>query len=390
MRRLALVAALLTVAGTCASAAPAAPPIAGVPDVSGMGPGYLGFCKNRSSYQGEWNCYVSNLLRVVLKARDPATKLPQLDTLARQAGGFLEASCHMMMHVVGRNYAVRNHVTLETLQRYLPRSNDPGCSAGFGMGLVMGLGHQLLDDGAKGARAICERGPTRFRQYTCFHSLGHAYMRLYHGYLKLALPACRALATQVADCVQGAFHDYWLGLSGQDGARHTHGEPRTARGLCGRQHGIYVIACWFRYYLTLPPKQTPSSAARIDRLCSGLTGLQREGCIASASVISSPVPAEQFTICSHLAARDVDGCLRGVLSQDLPDVLQPQLQLISRCGSLAGAARSGCYAWFGTTFSVVTNGRFAKTGCPRLASILGRAACLLGAKEMDRPLVTFA
>ena len=383
------VLAALLVSGAVAQA-PLAGPIGSVPDIGHLSSGYLGFCKKSPQFQKQWNCYVKNLMRVVDKTHDPARELPRIDVLALGSGGFLAANCHMMMHVVGRSFAKRYHVTLANLQRYLPLSNDPGCSAGFGMGMVMALGAQITQEGPKGADAMCGSAPTRFRQYTCFHSLGHAYMRYYDGYISYGLKACRALGPREApDCAQGVFHDYWLGLSGQDAARSTRGEPRTARALCGRQHGSFVIGCWYRYYLTIPPKRTPSSAAGIDALCHGLAGLQREGCVAAASLVSNPDPFTQFRICSRLTGADVDSCLRGVGTQNLPDAFSSGLKLISGCASLAASSRAGCYRWFGTTLSVLTNRRFAKQGCRQLASRSGRAGCTAGARRMNDPLVTF-
>jgi len=174
--------AALVVACAVPQASPAGP-IGAIPDIGGMSPGYLGFCKKHTKFQKEWNCYLRHLMRVVNKSRNPARELPNIDILARQSGGFLAANCHMMMHVIGRTFARRHHVTLANLQRYLPLSNDPGCSAGFGMGMVMALGPQITHGGPEGADAMCGRAPTRFRQYTCFHSLGHAYMRYYDGYI---------------------------------------------------------------------------------------------------------------------------------------------------------------------------------------------------------------
>jgi hypothetical protein len=392
MRR-SLFAAYILVALVFACAVPRASlagPIGSIPDVGHLSAGYLSFCKKNRQFQKEWNCYVKNLLRVVDKTGDPARELPRLDVVVGDSGGFLAANCHMMMHVVGRTFARRHHVTLANLQRYLPLSNDPGCSAGFGMGMVMALGAQITRGGPKGADAMCGRAPTRFRQYTCFHSLGHAYMRYYDGYISYGLKACRALGSREApDCAQGVFHDYWLGLSGQDAARSTRGEPRTARALCSRQHGSFVIGCWYRYYLSIPPKRTPSTAVRIDRLCHGLARLQREGCIAAASLISNPDPFAQFRICSHLAGADVDSCLRGVGTQNLPDAFASGLKLISRCASLGATSRAGCYRWFGTTLSVLTDGRFAKQGCRRLTSRAGRAGCTAGARRMNDALITF-
>jgi hypothetical protein len=354
-----------------------------------MGNGYLGQCKKFTELK-EWTCYVDGLKHVVLASKDPAVLLPNIDVLARASGGYLEASCHMMMHVVGRDYTRAHHVTLQTLQEYLPHSNDPGCSAGFGMGLVMGLSAQITLGGPKGANAICSRAPTRFRNYTCYHSLGHAYMRYYHGQLSYALKACNALGAQSTDCVQGAFHDYWLGLSGQDGARYTHGLPRTARQLCPRQSGVDAVACWFRYYVTIPPKRAPTTASRIEGLCKGLTGEQRFGCIASASVVSSPDPGVQFDVCRGLPADDVVACLHGVGYVDIPPALSSQVSFIDHCRTLPAGTRAACFVWVGTAMGVLTNGSFEKTGCPSLHSPAARADCVAGVKLMSQPLVTFA
>jgi hypothetical protein len=215
-------------------------------------------------------------------------------------------------------------------------------------------------------------------------------MRYYDGYISYGLKACRALGSQEApDCAQGVFHDYWLGLSGQDAATSTRGEPRTARTLCSRQHGSFVIGCWYRYYLAIPPKRKPSTAARIDGLCHGLAGLQRAGCIAAASLVSNPDPFAQFRICSRLTGADVDSCLRGVGTQNLPDAFASGLKLISQCASLGASSRAGCYRWFGTTLSVLTDRRFAKEGCRQLTSRAGRAGCAAGARRMNDALITF-
>src|SRR5215475_8985939 len=154
---------------------------------------YLSRCSLLHGPQKIWNCYVTRLLADIEKSGDPAHELPRIDVKVRAGGGYLESACHMMMHQVGRMYALRHHVTLANLQRYLPRSNDPGCSAGFGMGMVMTLGNQIGRLGPNGAVQMCLRAPTRFRSYTCIHTLGHAYMRLYHGQLAFGVKACRML-----------------------------------------------------------------------------------------------------------------------------------------------------------------------------------------------------
>ena len=337
------------------------------------------------------DCYIRRLLTLIEKSQDPANELPRIDRRVREAGGYVQSNCHMMMHVVGRMYARRHHVTLANLQRNLPRSNDPGCSAGFGMGLVMALGGEIGRLGPDGALQICRRAPTRFRSYTCIHSLGHAYMRLYHSQLGFALKACRTLpATAAPDCAQGAYHDYWFSAVGRDGTKRQRGGAASARSLCGRQIHDFVRPCWFRYFLELPPRHLPTNAAGVRSLCHGLGGIQRVGCISAASLITSADPFKQMSICSRLRGADTVSCLYGLSVQNLSDARGARrVALIERCGKLRRTAQAACYEWLGTGLTVVTNGRFRDRGCPFIGPE-GRSPCLEGAKRMDKALVTFS
>jgi hypothetical protein len=370
---------------TGAAAAGSAP----TPDINS---GFLGYCNTRPTLEATWSCYVNGLYADVEQSKDPAAELPRLDRYVHKTGGYVEGACHMMMHVVGRRYALRHHVTLTNLREYLPRSNDPGCSAGFGMGLVMALGPEIGRLGPTGAVRLCNSAPTRFRQYTCVHSLGHAYMRLYDELLPYALDACRALGSAEApDCAQGAFHDYWLSVGAKDGTKPRPGETRSARELCARQQASFVLPCWYRYFLELPPKRTPATARAVADLCRDLAGLQRSGCIAAASLISAPDPFAQSQICSQLDGTDAASCVRGVGVQNLADSgLDKQVELIQTCRRLPPEARQECSAWFGKTLAVVTNGSFAKRGCEKLNSASDRYACTIGASRMKGPLVTFS
>src|SRR3954465_3063458 len=60
-------------------------------------------------------CYQRRLLAVVSAAGPPAEELPKVDAAARRDAGFLSDNCHVLMHWVGRNYALEHHVTLGTL-----------------------------------------------------------------------------------------------------------------------------------------------------------------------------------------------------------------------------------------------------------------------------------
>ena len=135
-------------------------------------------------------CYSRLLLQDIDKSGNPATELPRIDRRARAAGTALYGRCHLLMHAIGREWAAEHHLTIEQLQNVEPRSNDPGCSAGFGMGLVMYLGPKIIATGGKSALPSCVHLPTQYRRYTCVHSLGHALMRGYHEALFLAVNAC--------------------------------------------------------------------------------------------------------------------------------------------------------------------------------------------------------
>jgi hypothetical protein len=390
--RVTLLAAGALVLLALSPSATAGPPLGGIrmDDTNGRTT-YLSRCSLLRKDASIWNCYVTRLLADVERSKDPANELPRIDRKVRAGGGYLESNCHMMMHVVGRKYAIRHHVTLGNLQRYLPRSNDPGCSAGFGMGMVMTLGNQIGRLGPDGAVRMCMRAPTRFRSYTCIHTLGHAYMRLYHGQLAFGIKACRTLpAQQAPDCAQGAYHDYWLSIAGRDGAKRERHAVTSARKLCARAIQAFVRPCWYRYFLELSPAKPPTSASGVRRLCVGLTGQQRVGCIGAASLVTSADPFQQLRICARLRGADAGSCVYGVNVQNLLTSRGSQrVELIERCGHMPAAARGACYEWLGTALAVVTNGRFRELGCPFI-SRAGRDACRVGALRMDDALVSFS
>ena len=390
VRRFALLLALLCFLP--AGSAVAGPPLGGF--LQGGNDGkttYLSRCSLLHGDQKIWDCYVTRLLADVEKSHDPANELPRIDEKVRAGGGYLESACHMMMHEVGRKYAKRHHITLANLQQYLPRSNDPGCSAGFGMGMVLTLGAQIGQLGPQGAIKLCMRAPTRYRSYTCVHTLGHAYMRLYHEQLPFAIQACRALPmSQAPDCAQGAYHDYWLSLAGRDATTKQKHGISSARVLCARAIPAFVRPCWYRHYLEIPPKTLPTNAAGVRKLCTGLAGRQRGGCIGAASLITSADPFIQIGICARLKGADTISCLYGMNVQNVATARgAKRVKLIERCATLRRSAQGACYEWLGTTLSVVTNARFKSLGCPFIAKT-GRNACLAGAGRMNEALVTFS
>jgi hypothetical protein len=350
---------------------------------------WLWQCAQIHNVEAQFHCYVRLLRGDIEASRDPARELPRIDRRVRLLGGTVEASCHVLMHQVGRDYARAHRVTLGTLQRYVPRSNSPNCSAGFGMGLVMYLGPEILRSGGQAAVRACSRLPTRYRAYTCVHGLGHALMRAYHGQLGEAVRACRRLGASYApDCAQGAFHDYWISFRGADGTTPLRGANASPRVVCdGRL--TYVRPCWYRYFLEQPIVLPIRDGADLVRPCRGLDSLQRFGCVSASALTISSNPFDQMRICVQLAGPDAAACVRGVPDQALAGQPAKQLQLIRACGRIAAAARGGCYEWLGRTLAVVTNGDFRRRGCAKLGRSV-RGACVAGAERMHAALVTFS
>jgi hypothetical protein len=350
---------------------------------------WLWQCTQIHNLEVQYHCYVRLLRNDVEVSRSPAVELPRIDRRVTALGGAVEAGCHVLMHEVGREFARDRHLTLESLQHYVPRSNNPNCSAGFGMGLVMYLGPQIIRSGGRSAVRTCERLPTRYRQYTCVHGLGHALLRAYHGDLGEAVRACRKLQKTFApDCAQGVFHDYWISLRGADGTT----TPRRAlspRTLCdGRL--TYVKPCWYRYFLESPTALPVRDAADLRRSCRELDALERFGCISAAALTISSNPFDQMRVCATLRAADATACLRGVPDQALAGESAQQLRLIRECARVVVGARRGCYEWLGRTLAVVTNGAFRASGCTKLSAVVARRDCVSGASRMGDALVTFS
>jgi hypothetical protein len=351
---------------------------------------FLWQCEQIHRAEAQDACYTRLLLQDIDRSGDPANELPRIDGRVRASDTSLSVRCHQLMHVVGRRWAREHHLTLDGLQAVVPRSNDPGCSAGFGMGIVMYLGPEIISTGGRSAVKTCEALPTRLRAFTCVHSLGHALMRGYHESLFLAVHACERLGARYApDCAQGVFHDYWISLRGADETTSPVRAVRSPRKLCA-QYPRFALSCWYRYYIEQPAAPSISTARDLTSVCGGLAGLQRAGCIAGAAKTIPDAPQAQARVCTRLgAAADAVACLRGVANQMYAREPAKQLELFGTCARMPVGGRAGCDTWFGRTFNVLTNGRFLRDGCPRLAA-RDRAACSLGASGWRRPLVTFA
>jgi len=338
-------------------------------------------------------CYSRELAAIVDGAGDPLAAVEGITAAAyADQSGFLLANCHGIMHTVAREYAIRTKLTLTNLMDSLPRTNDPGCSAGYAHGLVTAVAPEIEKAGPKVANQLCVKSETRYQRYSCTHGFGHAFMRLNNEKLEPALQMCRELGTgAAADCAQGIYHDYWFAVNGIDDTAKPDNPVTDPRELCGAQPEEFVRPCWYRAFVETASGTRTESGAQIDEMCAGLEGLQRNACVTGAIVIGPPDPRNQLAICASLTDDDdIEACIRGTKVQNLLNYdAQLQIDLIKDCKQFGGAMSLTCYRWLGKTLGVVSNGAIREAGCTELPRA-ARRACEKGVDSMDGPLVTFS
>jgi hypothetical protein len=346
---------------------------------------------NKTNGVSDEACLARAAYTLIGKSDDPAALLPQVDAVVAKHGGFLGSMCHLVMHRVGRQYAEDHGVTLTNLLDFLPRSNSPNCSAGFAHGMIATLGAAVAAAGPRAA-AVCERSETREEEYTCIHGLGHAFMRNYSEQIPYALKGCDSLGRRFApDCGMGVFHDYWLSVSGLDDTQRPRDVELDPRKLCADQPSRFVRVCWYPSYLVRSPATPLGGAPDVARLCSGLEGLQRFGCITAGIVAASePSARQQLASCSYFRGADVAACVRSVGAETYAKKpLASQVGLLDACTRFRSAGeRASCFSWLAKSLTVATNGGFATQGCAKVVRE-GRAACRAGAEAWKQPLETF-
>ncbi len=339
-------------------------------------------------------CYTRAYLRLVRGRSDPRPAVKAIADEAWKEGASLLANCHGIMHTVGRTYATERHLTLATLMDFLPQSNDPGCTAGFAHGMVTAVAPDIDPTRPGEAARVCGSARTRYQEYSCIHGFGHAFMRVYGERLEPALRLCAALGTRAAaDCAQGAYHDYWFAVIGADDTSLQEEPVRDPRRLCGDAPAQFVRPCWYRTWLENRTEglqvETP---AEVDSLCSGLSGLQRSACVTAAALIGPSDPAAQLALCARMAdPEDQASCARATKVQNLlGKPVATFVDIAGGCSRFAPAARAPCYRWLGKAVAVLTDGAFAREGCPRLRGAGARRECAAGARTMDQALETFS
>ena len=153
---------------------------------------------------------------------------------------------------------------------------------------------------------------------------------------------------------------------------------RSPRKLCA-QYARYAVQCWYRYWIEQAPGPVIEGPRDLLRLCRGLAGAQREGCIAGAAKDVYDTPVAQLAMCAKLRAADALACVRGVGNQAYAGEPKRELAAPRRLPAAAAGAVAGCAAWFGQTFNVVENGRFLRRRLPAARrEVVLRRGCEVG------------
>ena len=106
-------------------------------------------------------CYTDAFLALVRGRDDPRPAVAAIADAAWKEGAALLSNCHGIMHTVGRTYAQESGLELATLMSVLPRSNDPGCSAGFAHGMVTAVAPDIDPSRPGEAARVCGEPYTR-------------------------------------------------------------------------------------------------------------------------------------------------------------------------------------------------------------------------------------
>ena len=288
------------------------------------------------------------------------------------------------MHEVGSTWARRHGVTLETMFRYVPKSNDPAALRGSGWAWSCTSGPSSCSSRARSSR-VCTAAATRFREYTCFHGSGHAFMRGYHGLLpRPSSPASHSGRASRRTAPRGVPRLLDLAQRRrrhQAARRRRHQPGRSARATPSRARagtGSSGNASSPR------PSPTRATSVRLCRGVAGASGRMHRRRVAPARPRRRPDrprarlrPALGKRRAELPAGRQRPGPRRQPLRAD---------PAARTCAGQPQSTRNGCYALVRAHAERGHNGRFERSGCGQLQISEARAACVAGARKLGEPL----
>ena len=308
--------------------------------------------------------------------RDDPRPAVEAITDAALAGGRLPAlELPRVMHTVGRTYASDAGVTLATLMDYLPQTTTRAAPPASRTGSSPASRRHRPGAAARGRARVRRRGHAlpALQLHPRLRPRVHADLRAIGSSRRSTLCA-RARRARGARLRAGRLPR--LLVRGprrrRRDARRARRSPtrggcaaRSRRRSCARA-GTARSSRTARAGFRSSRRRTSRRSARAS------TGSSAPACITAASVIGPPDPAAQL---AHLRAARGRGRRRELRARD--EGAEPARRrttelrrLIGGCARFAGGGARRCYRWLGKTLAVLTDGEFARDGCPRLG--LGR------------------
>ena len=334
-------------------------------------------------------CYIAGMLRQVEKSGDPANELPVIDKTVRTSGGYAAANCHILMHEVGRRSRARTTSRSRRCSSTCPsptiRAARPGSAWGWSC---------TSAPSSSSSRRRCSRSAASSRRASAstraIHGSGHAFMRGYHGVLETAVIACKTLGSHTPDCAQGAFHDYWISLSGGDGTKKPANADVRPRSVCAKY--AFPRPCWYRFFWERKQSLDVSDERDIAKLCKGIAERAarrlRRRSVTAPTCRRARRPRAWSAADGAPGLRELPARRQRARARRRPLRAAPAPALVQE--PARGRASASATPGSGARSTSSRTASSSAPAAPRLQLAGARAACVAGARKLGEPLGTFS
>lgn len=229
-----------------------------------------------------------------------------------KANPSLARDCHPLLHEVG-------HEAYEKFDGFqnAAATYDELCNSGYLHGLIES--HFLASNDIKAIlQTTCQiEGVTTYRQWQCFHGVGHGAMYYTDKNVNNSIELCKKLPDNFAigSCVNGIFMERFIVVS-HSGAHATNATD-IDQSLCKNQPSEYKSDCYF-YAPTADLTLRPNDYKRAARMCKKV---ERDYVLACTRGLGAQVMKENITnpavardFCTDLRKKYETSCVSGALS----------------------------------------------------------------------------
>ena len=218
--------------------------------------------------------------------------------------------CHPLLHMVG-------HAAFEHYKGFADAlaNQDELCNSGYIHGVIEAAFEQSTDWTAT-MQAVCPAGAAQtYRQWQCFHGVGHGLMYAQQKDVPKSLALCEQLPTQFAvqSCANGVFMEKFIVVSHTGKRSHT-----TAPGhaFCKEQSVRYKADCYIyapTAFLADHPNQYHDAFNWCNGVERGYTATCAQGVGSQAMKENITRPAFAAALCTAVAADLRLPCIEGAV-----------------------------------------------------------------------------